>query len=121
MGKLSLALNPTFKATVMVPVPGAEPSPVVFTFRHKTRREMAAFLSARKGDDKEVDRGNLPELVDAAVKRDVEMVMDVAAAWDLDDEFNAESVTRMIDLYEDAAGAIIRTYAEENAGQKAKN
>ena len=123
--KLSLALNPTFAATVLIPMPGGEPAPVVFTFRHKTRTQMAAFLSARA--PKDVDAAEpqpKPELVDVvgrAVERDADMVMEIATGWDLDDAFARDSVVRLIDLYEKAAGAILSTYAEENAGHKAKN
>ncbi len=47
-----LAPNPTFRATVRVTVPGAEPMPIEFEFRHKTRTGLAEWL---KGVSKKSD------------------------------------------------------------------
>jgi hypothetical protein len=75
MPKLVLKSNPTFKATVVVPIAG-DPAGgnVVFEFKHRRKKELAEFMTTRAG------------------KTDLETVMDCACGWDLEEPFNADTV-----------------------------
>lgn len=103
MAKLKLTPNPTFKAKVAIPVPGSAPVPVEFTFRHRSKSEAEAFVAD----------GDRP--------LDASAVMDMAIAWELDDEFNAENVERMLENYLGSALAIFSTYVKELRGAREKN
>lgn len=93
--KLSLTPNPTFKATVNIPVPGAQPAPVEFTFRGRGREQFREFIDGLKDQD------------------DADAVMGAACGWDLDEPFDREHVGQMIDGYLGAAREILDTYMRE--------
>lgn len=105
MAKPKLILNPspTFKAKVAIPVHGGAPVDVEFTFKHRSREAYRDFLEA------------LPN------REDVDVVLDVAAGWDLDDPFDADSVAKMTENYIGSARAVLNTYMVELTGGRAKN
>lgn len=103
MAKLSLTAAPTFKAKVGIPVPGARPAEVEFTFKHKTRDEIDAWIDVRKDG------------------KDEEALVDIIAAWELDDAVTAENIDRLCNVYPGATRAIFATYLEELRGARAKN
>lgn len=95
MAKLKLQPNPTFKASVGIPVAGGDPVSVEFTFRHRSRDDLQAFI-------------------DGSPKRsDVENIMDMATAWELSDAFTAESVQLLVQNYISAPLAIFQSYLDE--------
>lgn len=97
--KLSLTTNPTFKATVGIPVPGVTvPSPVEFVFKHRTKTALAAW---REGINLEPDGVT------------VEHVMDMASGWDLEDPFGPESVATMLEAYPASGIVILVRYMQE--------
>lgn len=102
MAKLKLNPEPTFTAGVRIPVPGGEADPVIFTFKHRTREQVAEWLKATEATD-------------------VQTVLACATAWDLADEFNEENVTRLCDNYAGAAFAVVDAYLNELRGARAKN
>lgn len=93
--KFSLTANPTFKATVAIPVPGDKSADVQFTFKGRTRDELSTFVSGLS------DKSNIDVLVD------------LATGWDLDDTFNREALELLDQNYLGAAAAIIDTYFSE--------
>lgn len=103
MAKIKLAAEPTFKALVPIPVPGAGTTPVEFTFKHRTRQAIIEWLEKDKDDD------------------DIKMVQAVATAWELDDEFNPKNIKTLCENYAGAGFAIIQTYLDELRGARAKN
>ena len=102
MAKLKLNPEPTFKAAVNIPVAGADAASVEFTFKHRTRAQLAEWLDQKDRDD-------------------TESVMGCAMAWDLDDEFNAENVARLCENYVGSAYAVITAYLGELRGARVKN
>lgn len=103
MAKIRLEPNPTFDAPVLIPVPGGEPVPVRFTFRHRTRDAVK-------------------EWVDSLAERtDPQIIEDVASGWELDDDFTAENIDRLCQNYGGAAQAIFETYLRELRGAREKN
>jgi len=103
MAKLKLTADPTFKQKVPVPVPGAAPSPVEFTFKWRKRDEVVEWLEAAK------------DMTDAQI------IMDCAIAWDLDDEFTIENAERLCNSYTGAGREFLNTYLDELRGVRAKN
>lgn len=103
MAKLKLEANPTFDASVDVPVPGSDPVPVRFTFKHRTRSQYLAWVEEAK------DRS------------DAEVLMELAIGWEFDDEFNAENAAKLCDNYAGVGVALVQTYHLELLGQRTKN
>lgn len=103
MAKLKLNPEPTFKSKVGIPVPGARPAEVTFTFKHRTRDESIAWIEGSRNDN------------------DVDSVMECVVGWDLEDEFNAENVGRLCNNYPGSGLAIIATYLDELRGARVKN
>jgi hypothetical protein len=103
MGKLTLQPNPTFTATVKIPVPGSRPSPVEFTFRNRNREDLAAWLESLDGRPTEA------------------AVLEMATGWDLDDGFDAANVALLMRNYIGAWQAIYDTYLGELVKAREKN
>ena len=110
MGRFALVPASSFKAPVAIHTPGEKPIKIGFNFRHRTRdaldtmfKDMAA--RAEKGE----------------VLDDLEMIKLVATGWELEDEFNDENITLLIQHHLGSPKAIFETYLEELAGGRAKN
>jgi hypothetical protein len=99
MAKLTLRSDPTFLATVQIPVPGTYPEPVKFTFKHRSKDELRAFMKAQDDADPKME--------------DIDLVMSMAEGWDLDDPFNRENVDRLLQKFHAAATAISTSYIRE--------
>ena len=95
--KFTLVAKPTFTAKVAIPVPGHAPELVEFTFKGRTRDQFAEFIESIK---------------DGEVK-DVEVIMDIASGWELEDAFDAKNVELLTQNYLGAARAIIDKYLAE--------
>jgi hypothetical protein len=107
MAKLTLALEPTFEALVPIPVPGKEPVPVKFTFKHRDTDQLNALIKAMRDKPEDFD--------------DVTVAMSVAEGWDLDDVFNRDNVERLLKKFHAAADAISKTYITELTQARIKN
>lgn len=92
--KLSLMAQPTFFADVPIPVAGKGEVKVKFEFKHRTRDELEAWLKSR------------------GERTDVQAMLDMVKSWELDDEFNAENMTTLLQSYVGAARATIDTYID---------
>lgn len=95
MAKLKLKADPTFKAKVAIPVAGAEPAEVEFTFKHRTREDLEAFIQA------------------SAARSDADTVMEMASGWELADAFTKENVELLAANYIAAPRAVFDKYVEE--------
>lgn len=103
MAKLSLQQNPTFRARVDIPVPGSKPVPVEFTFRNRTREQLAQWLEGLDGKDTHV------------------AVMEIASGWDLEDSFDESNVALLLSNYIGAWGAVYDKYMGELVKAREKN
>lgn len=103
MPKLKLNPDPTFKAKVGIPVPGAGLDFVEFTFKHRTRDELDSFLKTAD------------ELRDAA------LIMEVASGWELVEAFTTENVTRLVQNYIASPQAVFQAYLDELTRAREKN
>lgn len=127
-GKVSFSLNPnpTFKATVHIPIPGDgdQTQPLEFTFKHKNRTEFAKFMQALddvKFVDKEVTSIDTDAKVQEGLDIDVGFVMEIAEGWALSDEFTKENVTLLLQNYFGASNVIVSTYVDSLLAAKTKN
>lgn len=96
--KFKIVPDPTFKAQAAIPIPGADPEKVGFTYKHRSRREFKAYMEDMAKDDG---------------KDDIDLVMDTVTGWELTDEFTRENVEKLLDNYHGAARAIVDTYIDE--------
>ena len=101
--KFSLTASPTFKAKVTIPVAGGKPVDVEFTFKHRTREAFKKFIES---------------LTD---REDVDVILDIASGWDLEDAFDAESLEQMVENHIGSGLAVIQTYISELTAAKVKN
>lgn len=103
MAKLALKAAPTFSAKVGIPVAGGASVDVMFTFRHRTKTELAAFISSR------------------ADQTDEATFLEMVSGWDLEDAFGPESVKELLENYIGAALATYHAYLDELTKAKAGN
>lgn len=103
MAKLSLTAAPTFTSVVLIPVQGKKPVPVEFTFRARNRDQFSELVENLAGRPNE------------------DVMMDILVGWELEDEFNRESVERLLQNYIGSAKAILDKYFSEMTGAKLGN
>lgn len=101
--KFKLAVEPTFKAKVSIPVPGGKAEPVEFTFKYLTRDEYIQLFSSQPAPS------------------DKDLILQIVTGWELEDEFCADNVEKMLQAYQKAAGAIVSKFAEELGPAKLGN
>lgn len=104
---LKLQPDPTFTSKVDIPTPNGVVT-IKMVYRHMTRDAFAAFVQAE---------------TDMVPKRtDEDAIMDIATGWfDVDAEFNRESVAKLCQEYHAAPGAIVRTFFAQLTQAKKEN
>lgn len=123
--KVSLTPPATFKAKVEINMPGGAVGDIEFIFKHRTKSNIKEFI-ASLSPPKPVDEDAITEAEAAAIAafvapEDVDVIMDLASGWDLDEAFDAKSVDRMTEVYVGSAQAVINTYLTELSGARVKN
>jgi len=103
MPKLKLVANPTFRAKVGIPVAGAVPVEIEFVFRHRTKTDLDAWISARTD------------------KSDPDSFMEMVESWELDDPYTRENVETLLENYIGTALATYRVYIDQLVQAKLKN
>lgn len=98
MTNFKLQPDPTFKAKVRVPVAGAAPAEVVFTFKHRSKSDFDRFMAQSEG------------------RPDADFLLDIAEDWDLADAFTRENLELLVQNYGGAAVAISSTYVTQLSG-----
>lgn len=104
MAKFKLAVAPTFKAKVAIPVPGGESPEVEFVFKHRTVAQLDEWRKTLEKD-----------------RKNEEVVAEFLAGWGLDDEFNDENIALLCQNYAGAAMALMLAYQQELMGARKKN
>jgi hypothetical protein len=107
MAKFTLAIAPTFAATVAIPVPGKGTADVVFTFKHRDRTAFRALMDSLQEPDED--------------RTDTDLVLDIASGWDLDEPFDEEHVTQLVERFIGSGRAILDAYMREQTGARQKN
>jgi hypothetical protein len=101
--KFSLVPAPTFKAPVTIQVPGGKSVQVEFIFKHRSREDFKEFMDGLEG------------------RKDVDILLDVASGWELEDAFEAKGLQQLVDNYMGAGQAVLQTYMIELTTGRAKN
>lgn len=109
MAKLTLTQKPTFTASVQIPVLGGGKEAVQFTFKAKRKTEFADWLKSL--DDKKA----------AAKRTDEGVLLEIVDGWELAEDFNADNLKELEQVYPGASIAIVGTYIGEYTGAKAGN
>lgn len=107
MATFKLEPNPTFKAIVMIPVPGDKAAPVEFIFKHRTKDAYEEMLKRFSAEAVQIE--------------DVDVVMELASGWALVEPFDKPNVLKMLQNYMGAKDAIAETYVREITGAKLGN
>jgi len=102
--------NPTFPATVKITVPGGQPTPIEFVFKHKTRAGLAEWMQHMEG------------------KADADLVGEYIAGWSgvFDDAgepvpFSVDAVLKVCNGFPAAALEIYAGYIKALTESRAKN
>jgi hypothetical protein len=103
VSKLKLVASPTFTAKVGIPVAGGDPADVVMTFRHRTKSQLDEWVK------------------ESGSRSDILTFKDMVIGWDLEDAFNDDSITLLLENYMGAALATFQVYVDELVKAKAKN
>lgn len=131
MAKLKLGAIPkTFKQKVEIPLLNGETLDITFDFKYKTRSEFGAFVDkyvksvseAPKGkkqadDEAQTLEGHFVNENEANAK----YILEIADGWDLEDEFNQENITQLIDACSSANTAIGDAYSQALTKGRIKN
>ncbi|MBW7903027.1 MAG: hypothetical protein H3C26_16210 [Rhodocyclaceae bacterium] len=104
MAQFSLTPDPTFTATVEIPVPGKKPAKIDFTFKHRDREQFGQWFDALRDNESDVD-----------------VVLDIASGWNLKEPFGRETVEQLVTGYLGSARSIIDKYIAENTGARLGN
>lgn len=118
MDRIKLNLEPgeaiTFEREVAIPTPDGNPFKLKFLFRHRTREQVAEMFdrvaAAKPADGEAVPAKPMVEMVRDAIKRDVALVLEIAADWGAEPKFDADNLARFFGLYAGAAAAIAVDY-----------
>lgn len=100
--KLTIGAMPDFKLPVKFKLPDGNEASIVFTVKHKKSSE-------------------IQELYSRESMKDFEFIKEIATNWDLEEEFNEENVSVLVDYYPAAALALMGSYLGALAGQRVKN
>ena len=105
--RLTFSVAPTFKATVGIPIPGQkETVGVEFTFRHRTKSDLKTWRAETDLDEDGIT---------------VDLIKDMASGWDLEDAFDDESISKMLEIYPGSGIAIYVRYMQELQDAKLGN
>ena len=100
--------NPTFEASITIPVPGGTEGKIKFKFKRlgkKALRDLFASLQ-EEGNERE----------------DADVIGDIVEGWSgVDTEFSKEALETLCDAYPGATTAIILGYNKEMLEGKVKN
>lgn len=102
-----LTPNPTFQAEVKFNNAEGEEVGLTFTFKHKGRKALGEFFDKLSSEDEN--------------RSDSEVVVDIVAGWNLEEEFTPENIELFFDNYPMAALPIITTYRKALIEGRAKN
>lgn len=101
--RFKLQPDPTFQASVLIPIPGAAAAPVVFVFKYRDRTELQQLLDRAGGLE------------------DVPAILEMCQGWDLADAFTPEAVTTLVRNYVTAPALIWEKYLDELTRIREKN
>jgi len=100
--------NPTFKAEVLIPVPGGKPGKITAIFKHKGKKELQSFFESLQTEGDQ--------------RSDVDALGELLAGWEgVDDKFSEENLGILLDAYPGSAMAFFETFRKEALEARTKN
>ena len=102
MPKFKIDQAPTFTETVTFRLPGGKTASINVTYRYMDQDAYQALFSSGK-------------------KSDVAFAMDIATAWDAEDDFGEAALERLFKAYPTAAKAFFATFRVAIFGAEEKN
>lgn len=103
MAKFTLAVKPTFKSKIQMPVHGGDTVELEFEFKHRTRDQLNDWV---KSFAKLAD----PDMIEAMV-----------VGWSIEDPFNRESIELLCQNYAGAPKVLLESYIQELRQAREKN
>lgn len=119
--------SPTFKASIKITVPGSEPMPIEFEFKHRSRAGLAEW---QKGFQREIPAPTAddPDATLIEVRRDEELIPEYIAGWSgvigddgLPVPFSVEAVLKLGNNYHAAPMEIYIGYLKALQESRTKN
>ena len=125
MAKIKLGNAPkNFKRKITIDLLDGSKGDVEFNFIYRTRSEYAELMDKTLAAESGVEAPK-NETAAQAFERigagTVEFIQSIADGWDLDDEFNAENITQLIDAYPAITVAASEAYRLAILEGRAKN
>lgn len=103
---LKLKADPTFKASVPIPIPGGDAVPVEFEFKHMTKDALSAFMEKQQKGGGSFDT----------------IAQEVVVGWSgVDEAFSKKALGVLLQNYIGAGMAIATAYATELSKAKTGN
>lgn len=121
--KFKIKQNPTFKAKVVIPVVGGDGVETEFEFKYLTRKELAAMYDKWSDEAKKLtfEDVTLAELTEQEMKLQVMQIKDIVCGWDIEDEFNDESIEGLVNISINIVKAITDVYQKAYVESKLGN
>lgn len=124
--------NPTFKATVNIPIVGEDPMKVSFTFKTFNRLELAELFEKWKKQNMDLlkeaeeaaSEGNEYSMVEWAKKEIAlqrEQVKDIVVGWGFTDKFDDDNISELVGMSVSITDCIIEQYNEAYARARRGN
>jgi hypothetical protein len=118
MAKIVLGKRPAdFKKKVEIPVVSGEVSEVEFLFKYRTRKEYAKLMDdhakgvrERSSVDQSSGDFSFERFVGQSIEDDADLILTLAAGWDLDDALTKESIVSMLDTYGASGPLVVTAY-----------
>lgn len=128
MAKIQLGSAPrSFRRKIVFPLLQGGEGDITVEFRYRTRAQFAAFIKEmfpELASGPAVRTGPGFDLVAAAeksIESDVQHILGAVVNWDLEDQFDAASVRRLVDEFPAAAAAVLDAYRVEITEGRTKN
>jgi hypothetical protein len=100
--------NPTFKSSVLIPIPGGKDGKITVIFKHKGRKALQEFFASLT-DEKNT-------------RTDVEALAELIADWEgVDVKYSEEALEQLLDAYPSAAMAMFDAYRAAVLDARVKN
>lgn len=103
MPAFKLIPDPTFTARVPIPVPGAKPEKVMFTFKFRDRDQFKDLM------------GRLEQM------EDLDMLKEICSGWELIEPFDDEHLKIFIAKHIGGPRQVLQTYLDENGQARMGN
>lgn len=127
MSKFSVNRNPTFTASVPLPVVGGKPVNTIFTFKFMDRIALSEFQGRRLEFAKKFaeyvggEEANATEIAKRAIEFEFGQMKEIIAGWEIEEEFNDENLRILVESGSEITAAIVNGYLDSYAKAREGN